>query len=136
MDYPKLQTEITTDPVPLAYAGKTDQQIADLLNSTTTGRTLPRAQVSKREIFNAIADAEWPTTGILQNKLLVLFSQDFVDPTNANARAIIGSIFGPATTSRANLLALANRTVSRAEELNLGGPVAAIDVNRAKSGVW
>lgn len=136
MDYTKLQAEIATDPFALGYAGKTDQQIADLLNSLTTNRTVPRTQVSKREIFNAIADADWPTTAISQNKLAVLFSQDFVDPTNVNVRAIVGSIFAGRTNTINAMLALDHFVVSRASEISLGGPPTALDVHMAKSGVW
>jgi hypothetical protein len=135
MEYQLLRTELGTDSVGLGYAGKTDQQAADLLNATNTGRTLPRTMVRKSEIFQAIVNSEWPTTAVLQNKLLILFSQDSVNAADPNTQAIIGSIFGPGTQTRANLLALAQQTVSRAVELGLG-PVTGVDVGLARSGQW
>lgn len=135
MDFPKLRLELITDPVTLGYAGKADQQAADLLNSTTTGRTATRTSVTKREVFNAIVDADWPSTAVLQNKLIVLFSQDAVDPSNTNVRGVIASIFGAGTTSRANLLALSTQTVSRAAELGLE-VVQAGHVQGARANLW
>lgn len=144
MDYARLQAEIATDPVTLGYAGKTDQQIADLLNSLTTTRTLPRTRVDTTEIIGAVSSATpsnaWPTPASKQESmLLAILSMPFVDASNANVRAIFGEIFpnaGNTATTRTNLLALGTQTVSRATELALGGAPTALDVNRAKAGVW
>jgi hypothetical protein len=143
MDYSRLQAEVAGDPVTLGYSGKTDQQTADLLNSLATGRTLNRTQVNATEIMGAIASATpsnaWPTSASKQESmLLAILGLPFVDASNVNIRAIFGEIFpnaGNTATTRANLLALGTQTVSRATELALG-PVIALDVNRAKAGVW
>ncbi len=134
MNYPALRAELLLT-TPVNYPPMTDQAAADQLNSLATGRTLPRRAVSKNEILNAIVDSEWPTTAILQNKLLCIFCCDSVDASNTNTRAIFAAIFGGATTTRANLLALGSQTVSRATELGLEA-VTALDVNRARLGVW
>jgi hypothetical protein len=139
MDYTRLQLEVTTDPVTLGYAGKTDQQAADLLNSLTTGRTVPRTQVPVAEVFNAIDNGAWPAASATQDKLAAVLNMQIIDASNANTRGIIGSIFpnsGATAATNQRLQALSTRTVSRADELALGGVVAAIDVNRARSGVW
>lgn len=139
MDYAALHTEISTDPVVLGYAGKTDQQIADLLNSLTTSRTLPRTRVDTTDILGAIQDSAWPAVAsTAESKLRAILSMPSVDATSTNIRAMLGTIFpnsGNTATTRANLLALATRVVSRQEELGLG-PVVAIDVTRSNSGVW
>lgn len=134
MDYAALRAELLLT-TPVNYPPMTDQAAADQLNSLATGRTLPRRAVSKNEILDAIVDSEWPTTGLLQNKLLCIFCCDTIDASNANTKAIFAAIFGSATTTRANLLALGTQTVSRAVELGLG-PVTALDVSRARSGAW
>lgn len=134
MDYGALKVELART-TPLTYAGLSDQAAADRLNATDTGRTLARTGVSKNELLSAIVDSEWPTTAILQNKLLCIFCCDSVDASNANTKAIFAAIFGGATVTRANLLALGTRVVSRQEELGLG-PVTPIDVTRARSGAW
>lgn len=144
MDYTALKAEITNDPVVLGYAGKTDQQIADLLNSLATARTLARTQVNTTEIIGAIQavppSLAWPTTATKQESMLIaLLGMPFVDASNANIKAMFGEIFpnsGNTATTRTNLLALGSRTVSRADELGLGGIVLALDVNRAKAGLW
>lgn len=136
MDYPALRTELTTDPVALGYAPLTDQAAADRLNATTTGRTLPRANVPTTEVLGAIVNTEWPAAGSLSaDKLARILAMPYVDASNTRIRALIGDIFAAGTGSRTNLLALGTVTVSRATELGLGA-VAALDVNRARAGVW
>jgi hypothetical protein len=139
MDYPKLQAEVNGDPVALGYAGKTDQQIADLLNSTTTGRTLLRTSISQLEFANAVGDADFPATATLQAKFQFLYSQAQINPNNAQMVAIIKVVFPTNTATWARLVALAQPTVNRATELGLGASmvgVTALDVNKAKAGLW
>jgi hypothetical protein len=135
MNYTQLQAELSNDPVGLGYSGLSDSLAATKLNATNTNRTLARKAVSKNEILTAIVDSEWPTTGILQNKLLCIFSCDTIDASNANVKAVFAAIFGPATATRGGLLALGTQTVSRAVELGLGIVLAA-DVTLARSGSW
>lgn len=58
MDYQVLHTELTTDPFTLGYAGETDQQAADTLNSLTTGRTRNRTSVPPNEVLGAIVPGD------------------------------------------------------------------------------
>lgn len=139
MIYELLRSELLTDPIGLGYAGTTDQQAADLLNSLTTGRTRARTAVPVAEIFNAIDNGAWPATGTMQDKLAAVLGMQVIDASNANTRGILGSIFpnsGATANTNQRLQALSTRTVSRAEELNLGGIPSALDVNRARSGAW
>lgn len=132
MNIAVLKTELTTDPLAFGYSGMTHLVAAQKLNATNTGRTLPRTSVGKNELLTAIVDSEWPSTAILQNKLLCIFCCDTIDASNTNVRGVFAAIFGSATTTRANLLALGTRTVSRGEELGLGD-VTAGDVERARA---
>lgn len=152
MDYAALRVELAGDPLTVAnaaswntgtgykrpYAQLDDATAAQKLNAVDTGRTVPRTTVGKNELLGAIVDAEWPTTAILQNKLLTIFSCDTIDASNTNVKGIFAAIFGPATVTRTNLLALGARVVSRAEELGLSppSPVTANDVKLARSGNW
>jgi hypothetical protein len=132
VDYRALKNEVDGDPASLGYAGKTNQQIVDLLNATNTGRTLPNTAVPVQDIFNAIDNADWPAVAsVSESKLQTLLQMPSIDASNANTRAIMSSIFGAGTQTRTNLLALANRTVSRAQELGLE-PVTLVDVRRIK----
>lgn len=142
MNFPALRTELTTDPVALGYSGLTDVQAAAKLNALDTGRTLPRTNVPVAEIYNAIVNADWPDPGaagtrVAESKLRGLLAMQTIDASNANTKAIIAAIFGAGTTTRANLLALATRTVSRAEEIGLGVVTAGdVGLARAKDGGW
>lgn len=134
MDLVALHNEIVNDPVTLGYAGKTDQQVADLLNSLTTGRTRNRTSVTKNEILAAMRNVDYPTTSandqIRWNKLNLVLSTDTIDASSTNIRDVFSAIFaGTATLTALN--ALATRIVSRAEELGLG-PITAGDVQQAR----
>lgn len=138
MDYTALRAELTGDPVALGYSGLTDALAAAKLNATDTGRTLARTDVPPREVFNAINDAAWPATAILQDKLRALLGMPTIDASNPNTRGIVAAIFpnsGATAATFARLLALGTQTVSRAAELNLG-TVTTLDVTRARSGIW
>lgn len=141
MIYEALKAEINADPLTLGYnvGGKTDQQIADLLNSLTTGRTLARTSISQLEFANAVGDADFPATGILQSKFQFLYSQSQINPNNTQMVAMIKAVFPTNTATWTRLVAVAVPTVSRATELGLGAGmtgVTALDVNKAKSGLW
>lgn len=143
MDYQKLRTELTTDPVALGYSGLTDTPAAAKLNALDTGRTLNRTSVPTSEVRNAIEDGAWPDPGnastrVSESKLRALLQMASIDASNANIRAAFGTIFpnsGATAATRTALLALATRTVSRAEELGLEA-VTPVDVTRARAGVW
>jgi hypothetical protein len=138
VDYPKLRTELTTDPVTLGYAPLTDQAAADKLNATNTGRTRNRTAVGTDEVLNQIDDAAWPTTAILQNKLQILLERQTVDASNTRVRGIFAAIFpnsGGTAATLGRLNALGTETVSRATELGLEF-VQAVDVQRARAGKW
>lgn len=136
MDYPRLRTELTTDPVALGYAGLPDAQAAAKLNALDTGRAQARTAVPMQEVFNSIVNADWPTAGsAAESKLLALLGMPVVDASNANTKALIAAIFAAGTQTRTNLQALGTQTVSRAVELGLG-TVLASDVQRARAGSW
>lgn len=140
MQYDVLRTELLTDPLPLGYSGLTDAQAAAKLNAVDTGRTQARTAVPPQEIFNAINDAAWPTTAILQDKLRAVLGMPAVDASNANTRGILGAIFpasGATLATNTRLVALGTQTVSRAVELGLGIVQAAdVTLARTKAGGW
>lgn len=138
MDYASLRAELASDPVALGYSGLSDALAAAKLNATDTGRTLARTAVPASEILGAIDDGAWPSTAILQDKLRGILGIDPIDASNTNIRGILGAIFpnnGQTAATRGRLLALSTRAVSRADELGLGD-VNAVDVARARAGVW
>lgn len=149
--YTALTAEIATDPLTVAnaagwntgsgykrpYVQLSDQQIADKLNAIDTGRTVPRTEVPTSEVLGAIDNAAWPSTALSQDKLRTMTTVVLIDASNVNVRGIFGAIFpnsGATAATNQRLSALANRTASRAEELDLGGPITGDDVTIAKRG--
>jgi hypothetical protein len=116
-----LQDEIANDPETIGYAGKGDDQVADLLNATNTSRTLARPSLTAVEIFNSVVVAEFDALSEAdQRKMDRIFSLvgDIDITPGSQADTIIQNVFNPGTT-RTNLAGIAKETVSRATELGL-----------------
>lgn len=137
MDLQKLWTEITTDPLPLGYAGKTDDQIAGLLNLVRTGQAgatpvirVRRRDVTSVEVMQALdlRDLTTPAGTIAAYNAAYLESvlqQPRIEfGTDAGADNLIKDnldlIVGSTNGSQTRLNALRFRFISRAEELGLG----------------
>lgn len=121
MDYVVLKSEITSDPALLGYAGKSDQEIADLLNSQATGRTIVRTVIPSHEILEATVPGEWAAlTAAEKQRYQTITGAGQVNLRGSNTRSALAAMFGAGTTTRANLIALQKVVVSRAEELGLG----------------
>ena len=130
MDYLALKAEITNDPVALGYSGKTDAQIADLLNNKV--RSKNRLTVTADQLIQAIVWTEWDSlTASQKQQLQLIVGAGVVSVNNTNVRTALLAMFGAGSTTRANLLALAVMPTSRADELGFG-IVEYWDVARAK----
>ena len=123
-----LKTELTDDPLTRGYAGMTDQEAADELN--TSYRTRNRATMSGDEVaqqadpteFNALDDGSVNNTADVKGHWLILCARESIDPfATANAQLVI-AIFGAASTSVANLQAVRVESITRAQELNDADP--------------
>ena len=128
-----LKTELTTDPLGRGYAGMTNTQVVTSLR--TANRTVERRSVSGSQIYNAIVPSEFSTLLATQQQLVrdVFGLGDTIDVrTGTNVRAVMLAAFGAGTTTRANLIALVQETISRAAELGLGD-VREGDVARARA---
>jgi len=97
-----------------------NQNIADLLNSTSTGRTKNRTTVSTKEILTTIDPDELTalTDAVLVAKVGWVMSQGAIDPFNPTIVRIFTNAFSSTTLAALNALRTPN--VSRAEELGLG----------------
>lgn len=117
MSLDALKAEIDGDPLTRGYAGMTDQQVADDLN--TVYRTLNKASVTGDEIFNAIVPAQYAALTDAQKQIVMGFcGRDSVDPFAANNVAFFTDLFSGQTITNLNTLRV--EAVSRAAELNLG----------------
>lgn len=147
INYLALQSEITTDPAALGYAGKTDDQIAVLLNTIGSGTaadgksyTIFRNDIAAKEVVQAIESADFISgtilTQLLTSKLQILLSAVPIDATLANVRANFMGIFnGASVTTKNAMSALAQRNGSRAEVLfGTGVTLTATDIGIARNG--
>lgn len=118
-----IRDELLNDPLARGYAGMTDQQAADDLN--TSYRTRNRTSMSGDEIFQAIeSQVVWDgLTADQRLEFLSLCGRDILDPFGtANVNLVI-SIFGGGSTTITNLNTARVESITRAEELGLRTPV-------------
>lgn len=122
-DYVALNTEITTDPKSLGYAGKTDPEVAELLN--TVGLAVPAetvnvGMINGQKLSMAVEISEYIalSDAAQQAWQTILSAGDgMINVENPRVVNQIGAIWGATTTTRASLLALRDRPCSRAETL-------------------
>lgn len=130
MDYQILFTEIQR-PV---YQGLNDKAVADALNARNV--TAERDVVEAWEVFECITATDYTALAAAERtRIQIMLSCGQVNIKGPNTRAMLAAAFGPATTTRANLIALQGKTISRAEQLGLG-QVQAGDVARVRGGRW
>lgn len=134
MDWPKLKAEIETDPLGRAYAGMTDQQLADALNAVN--RTRQKTHLASAQIYEATDVAEFQAKTNAQKEFVrdIWGLGDHVDiRAGSKARAVYVNVFGATSQTITNLQAAAAETVSRAVELNLGETPAAEHIARVRA---
>lgn len=167
MNYPVLRNELLTDPLAWGYAAvyggslptttdvlAGDATVAALLNDSSRGRTIRRADITAAEIWQVLDMADLPalpgnptSTALSQERRDLAWLTGLgaisvpvrlltADGSDTQIRANLARLFPAGTGTRTRLLVLAERAVTRADELVLGGVVSALDVARARSGVW
>jgi len=113
-----LVTEVQTDPLGLGYAGMTDQQVADSLN--TVNRPRNRTSMTGREVQDEVVDAEYDLlTDEKKSQFLALTASADLDPFGLGAN-VVKDIFGAVATTTTNLATARVETVSRAVEIGAG----------------
>lgn len=113
-----LKDEIDNDPLGRDYAGMSDQEISDDMN--TKYREVSVMSIPSEEIVAALVplDILSLTDAQLRN-LWGVIGAGSVKPDDDDVKNFFAGLFGSGTTTRANLLALAKQTVSRAAELRI-----------------
>lgn len=136
-DIQALKTEVTTDPLARGYAGMTEQQVADSLN--TVNRTRIKASLTGDEVFNAADPAELAALakGLPDAReqflmFLTICARESVNPAGNATTRLIREIFGAGSTTLSNLGTLRNEAVSRGVEIGFG-TVGGGDVTEARS---
>jgi hypothetical protein len=135
IDYAALATEVTTDPKSLGYAGKSDYDIATLLNTPgASGETIFRRYTPLEDIVAGIVRSEYDSLSAANKTFLqeVILKGTQVKSGDANLRASVAGIFAAGTTSRANLTNVASKSATRGEVLfGESTTVSDLDVARA-----
>lgn len=118
-----LKAEITIDPLVRGYAGMTDQQVADSLN--TVNRTRERPTLTAAVLYNAMDSAELNALDAAKqarvDRILSL-GGDINLTDGAKARAELLAVFSGAggTNTRPAIGAAVTEDISRATEIGLG----------------
>ncbi len=125
-----LRRELLEDPAGIGYAAMDDATAASALNAAT----VPRAQVSAQEIYEAIDRTEWSLLSIDQRELLrLIMSWGTVEITDRIKNDFSG-MFPPGSVTRTRLRALADETIPRWQAIGLARQVSAEQVAGARSG--
>lgn len=130
-----LIDELTNDPLARGYAGMTDQQRWDSLN-TVIDRVRPKQRpLSGDDVFQATESSEWQALTDLNKQLWLSFcSRQQIDAYGAANVALVTNLFGGGSTTISNLQDLRSETVSRAEELAIDVTIGALERARLKMG--
>jgi len=108
-----------------------DVQAANSLNAVN--RVVTVDSIEGQDVVAALVPGEVNALTVAQQRnLWGVIGAGAVRPDDTEVKAFFAGLFGAATTTRANLIALANQTISRAEELGLGF-VKPPDVNEARA---
>jgi hypothetical protein len=137
IDYAVLKTEMDTDPKSLGYAGKSNPEVADLINTVgLSGEEVDVGIIDGQELSKAVIISEYTALSNAERQgwATILSAGDGqVDIDDSRVVDQIGAIWGAGTTTRANLLALRKRSASRAEVLfGVGVAVSKFDVAEAR----
>jgi hypothetical protein len=134
MDFQALASELNIDPLGRGYAGMTDGEAADDLN--TKYRTSQLDRLEHTDISDSIDITEWgalsDTDQSKMSELLRIGGSALNVGANSFARNRIINLFGGGSTTVSNLVALATVSISRGAELGFGR-VSWQDVNKARS---
>lgn len=134
---PLLKVEIGSDPLARGYSGMSDSQVADSLNAQNRTRKLE--YVAGWQIYEAVNETEFQalSTEAKKDTIREIYRLGDNIPVQAGrVKSNIMDLFGPGTTTRDNLVALAEPVASRAEELGIVGVgqlVEAVHVLKARA---
>lgn len=140
INYAALQTELTTDPNGYGYApmitSGNDSGLADAVNLVRGSISIDRGVVDSYEIIDATEAADWAAlTAGEKQRYQTITGAGRVNLQNTRVRSSFQAMFGPATATRANLIAILTRTGSRVEQLfGAGASVHFLDIARALRG--
>jgi hypothetical protein len=127
-----IKVELDTDSLVRGYAGMTDQQASDDLN--TVYRTRVKALLSGAQAFQVTDDTEFSTlSDAARSEWLSLCAISEVDPANGTpATGTATRLFGGGSATVVALNAFRTENVSRGVEIGVGNVVIG-DVQNARA---
>lgn len=130
--YQTIKTELDTDPLTRGYAGMTDQEVTDDLN--TVYRTQIKPLLTGIEVRSAFDETEFGALTESKQQMALSWGSgsEFDSTTDGADDLILKFLFGAGSTTRTNLGTVRSQNVSRATELGLGGVVIG-DVENARA---
>jgi hypothetical protein len=140
INYAALRTEIQTDPTSRGYAPfvatGSDNGVADLLNVAIVNNKVDTMRVSTDAFVNCVVYTEFIALTTQQRDWLKFITgPNVIDMNKTTIKTGLTTIFGAATTTRANVIAAQQRDGSRAETLfGVGVYISAEDVATALRG--
>lgn len=120
INFTALAAEINTDPKSLGYAGKSDYEIATILNTAgASAETLFKSYTPVEDVVACIVRSEYDALAAAGKTYLneVVLRGTRVKTGDATLRSQIAALFGVGTATRTNLTNVASRSASRAEIL-------------------
>lgn len=129
-----LNTEIKDDPLTLNYGGKSDPEIAAILNAVNKDYSIDREAIDGQELQMAVVISEYVALTDIQRmgwQTLLSAGSGVIAISDTRVKAQIAAIWGALTTTRVNLEALQTRAASRAE-VTVGHSVSMFDVAEAR----
>lgn len=129
----KLNAELTADPEKLGYTGKSDPEIADILNAVNKDYEIDSEAIDGQELQMAVVISEYVALTDIQRmgwQTLLSAGSGVIAVSDVRVKAQVAAIWGALTTTRANLEALQTRAASRAEVVfgRAGMSISATDV--------
>lgn len=124
IDFQALNIEITTDPLGFGYsvdvANGSDGLIAQKINQIQTGRKITVDTIDGQKMMQPVDITEYAALSAAAQRAwsaIISSGNGEIEIKNNGTRKQIAAIWGPGTTTRANLSLLQTRDGSRAEEL-------------------
>lgn len=135
INYTALANEINTDPRTLGYAGKSDYDIAVIMNTPgASGETIFRTYTPTEDVVAAIVRSDYDSLVAAGKTYLneVVLKTSKVKTGDATLRTQIAQLFGAGTTTRTNLTNVASKSATRGEVL-FGENTSVTDVDVARA---
>lgn len=128
-----LNTEITDDPLDLGYTGKSDPDIAGILNAVNENYEIDREAIDGQELQMAVTLGDYNNLTDKQRdfwQTILSAGSGIVAVSDSRVKTHIAAIWVAGTDTRANLVALQKRSASRAEMVleRAGASISMTDV--------